>query len=202
MSLYVLDAVCMQQLDVGALQAVADRLPIHDARRFGQTFAAARTAASASLVQRPKWHFAAYRATRVQSQRSRDIMAVITRSLDALAKGNVPVDSTSVLGFKGLETQVGSVRGTIWIPGHVVDFRMTPKDQTRATLLVRLPMKTIARPDRAIDAFAIMSFKISTEHRRVSVTGRFPPSVRAYPYVCLPVVTAVRRAFKANGYSA
>ena len=71
----------MQNLHGNVLREIADRLPIRDARRFGQTFAGARAEAAASLAARRTLDVKKDRAARTLVRRNRDIMAAITRAL-------------------------------------------------------------------------------------------------------------------------
>lgn len=130
----------MQNLPDELLERVANALPQRDARRLGQTFAAARTAVARSLARRSARDQAADRATRTLATRNRRVLALVTRLLHALETR--PAHSTFlVVDARGrtfvaagdlLVRQPGTLHGSIQ-PLHAATKRLAVKTAVPAT---------------------------------------------------------------------
>lgn len=174
----------MQTLPVNVLQTVANRLPVRNARRFGQTMSAARVAVGRSLAARAALDMKKDRATSVLAGRNRDIMAVVTRMVRFLettgAQGR-RLEDAPVVQYKGIEGRVWHHLGT---PRLSLKMRVPSGRSARATEIT-VAYKVHANRHAILDHL-YMGGRQSIAERRVALRG---------------ISRAFGEALKANGYT-
>jgi hypothetical protein len=182
----------MQGLPQNMLRTVVDKLPIRNARSMGQAFRAARVAAQASLAARrgrmrsSSWFAKVKSTARKQAQRNKDIMKVVTRLLVTLRGMN----SHEVVRYR-----LPAVAGGAYNTGHGIELDVTVRLETD-----KGPVE-VTSSFATDDAYAL--------HRATTVSSRAPNGTRRqnnrftqheYNLMKRPLVAAVFRALKANGY--